>query len=84
MKHRKYHVTVTESQRCDNNHIMVTSHGVTGHRSQHVTGSQLTNNMRTVRDKVHSYDSNCIYSVVNLTGTLLSSLCQTLNKEQLA
>jgi len=35
-------------------------------------------------DKVHSHDSNCIYSVVNLTGTLLSSLCQLLNKEQLA
>jgi len=41
-------------------------------------------NMRTMGDKVHSYDSNCIYSVANLTGTLLSSFCQLLNKEQLA
>jgi len=41
-------------------------------------------NMRTMGDKVHSHDSNCIYSVANLTGTLLSSLCQLLNKEQLA
>ena len=41
-------------------------------------------NMRTVEDKVHSHDSNCIYNVVNLTETLLSSLCQSLNKEQLA
>jgi len=41
-------------------------------------------NMRTVGDKVYNYDSNCIYSVANLTGTLSSSLCQLLNKEQLA
>ena len=41
-------------------------------------------NMRTVGDKVHSYDSNCIYSIANLTKTLLSSLCQSLNKKQLA
>jgi len=40
--------------------------------------------MRTVGDKVHSHDSNCIYSVANLTGALLSSLCQLLSKEQLA
>jgi len=40
--------------------------------------------MRTVGDKVHSHNSNCIYSVANLMGTLLSSLCQSLNKEQLA
>jgi len=38
-------------------------------------------NIRTVGDKVHSHNSNCIYSVANLTGTLLSSLCQSLNKE---
>ena len=36
-----------------------------------------------MEDKVHSYDSNCIYSVANLMGTLSSSLCQLLNKEQL-
>ena len=40
--------------------------------------------IRTVEDKMHSYDSNCIYSIANLTGTLSSSLCQSLNKEQLA
>ena len=39
--------------------------------------------MRTVGNKVHSHD-NCIYSVANLTGTLLSSPCQMLIKEQLA
>jgi len=31
-------------------------------------------------DKEHSHNSNCIYSIVNLTGTLLSSLCQMLIK----
>jgi len=40
--------------------------------------------VRTVGDKMHSHNSNCIYSVANLTGTLSSSLCQSLNKEQLA
>jgi len=29
--------------------------------------------IRTVGDKVHSYDSNCIYSVANLMETLSSS-----------
>jgi len=41
-------------------------------------------NVRTMEDKVHSYDSNCIYSVANLMRTLLSSSCQMLIKEQLA
>jgi len=27
--------------------------------------------IRTVGDKMHSYDSNCIYSIANITGTLL-------------
>ena len=40
--------------------------------------------MRAVGDKVHSHDSNCIYSVANLVGTLSSSPCQILIKEQLA
>jgi len=40
--------------------------------------------MRTMGDKVHSHDSNCIYSIANLTRTLLSSPCQMLIKEQLA
>jgi len=35
--------------------------------------------MRTVGDKMHSHNSNCIYSVANLIGTLSSSLCQSLN-----
>jgi len=30
---------------------------------------------------VHRPCSNCISSIENLTGTLSSSLCQTLNKE---
>jgi len=33
---------------------------------------------------VHRLCSSCISSVENLTGTLLSSPCQTLIKEQLA
>ena len=33
---------------------------------------------------VHRPCSSCISSVENLMGTLLSSLCQSLNKEQLA
>jgi len=33
---------------------------------------------------VHRPCSSCISSVENLTGTLLSSLCQSLNKKQLA
>jgi len=33
---------------------------------------------------VHRPCSSCISSIENLTGTLLSSLCQSLNKEQLA
>ena len=33
---------------------------------------------------VHRPYSSCISNVENLTGTLLSSLCQLLNKEQLA
>jgi len=33
---------------------------------------------------VHRPCSSCISSVENLTETLLSSLCQSLNKEQLA
>jgi len=30
--------------------------------------------MRTVGDKIHSYNSNCIYSVANLTETIEFSL----------
>ena len=33
---------------------------------------------------VHRPGSNCISSIENLMETLLSSLCQLLNKEQLA
>ena len=36
------------------------------------------------RKEVHRPYSSCISSVENLMGTLLSSLCQSLNKEQLA
>jgi len=41
-------------------------------------------NMKTMEDKIYSHNSNCTYSIANLTETLLSSLCQMLNKEQLA
>ena len=61
----KYHVT---------SHIM---HRVTGY--SHSKGQLV--NMRTVGDKMYSHNSNCIYSIVNLMGTLSSSLCQMLNKE---
>ena len=30
--------------------------------------------MRTVGDKVHSHNSNCIYSIANLMGTIEFSL----------
>ena len=33
-------------------------------------------NMRIIKDKVHSYNSSCIYSIENQMGTLLSSSCQ--------
>ena len=36
------------------------------------------------RKVVHRPCSSCISSIENLTETLLSSLCQSLNKEQLA
>jgi len=36
----------------------------------------MTGNMRTMGGKAHSYNSNCIYSVENQMGTLLSSPCQ--------
>jgi len=42
---------------------------VTGH-------GHMTSNMRTMGDKVYSYDSSCIYSIENQMGTLLSSPCQ--------
>jgi len=32
--------------------------------------------MRTMEDRVHSYNSNCINSIENLMGTLSSSPCQ--------
>jgi len=37
-------------------------------------------NMKIVGDKIHSYNSNCIYSVVNLMGTLLGFLMSNANK----
>ena len=56
------------------------SHMVTSHSHSMWQRSQQMD-MRTVGDKVHSHNSNCIYSVENPTGTLSSSLCQILNKE---
>jgi len=52
-------------------------HRVTGYG--HSKGQLV--DIRTVGDKMHSHNSNCIYSIVNLMGTLSSSLCQMLNKE---
>ena len=84
MEHGKYHITsyrvtkgvtaVTEWSRYNE----VTSHSHSMRQRSHLM------NMRTVGNKVHSHNSNCIYSVANLTRTLLSSPCQTLIKEQLA
>ena len=67
MEHGKYHVTVTGSQRCDRSHRMVMSYIVTSHSHSIWQRSPLTS-MRTVGDKVHSHDSNCIYSVVKSNG----------------
>ena len=72
---------VTESQRCDSSHRMVMSQWSHSHRMwqrDHLM------DIRTVGDKVHSHNSNCIYSVANLMRTLSSSSCQMLIKEQLA
>ena len=46
---------------------MVTSHIVTSHSHSMWQGSQLTG-MRTVGNKVHSHDSNCMYSIVKSNG----------------
>jgi len=56
-------------KRYDISHRMVTS------LSQCVTGSHMTDNMKTMGSEVHSHNSSCIYSVENQMGTLLSSLC---------
>jgi len=76
---------VTESQRCDrsykNGYVTVISQWSHSHRMwqrDHLM------DIRTVGDKVHSHNSNCIYSVANLMRTLSSSSCQMLIKEQLA
>ena len=50
------------------------SHHMTSHDKSHDRHGKI----------VHRPCSSCISSVENLTGTLSSSLCQTLNKEQLA
>ena len=60
----KYHMTVTESQ---NGHMTVMSHIITSHSHSMWHRSQLTG-MRTVGDKMHSHNSNCIYSVVKSNG----------------
>jgi len=59
---------------------LVTSHGVTSHSHSMWQRSQLTSNIEIMGDKEYSHNSNCIYSVVNLTRTLSSSLCQMLIK----
>ena len=54
--------------------------GVTSHSHSMWQRSQLTSNIEIIGDKEHSHNSNCIYSIVNLIETLLSSLCQILIK----
>jgi len=58
---------------CYKCHI-VTSHHMMSHDGSHDRHGKV----------VHRPYSSCISSVENLMGTLLSSLCQLLNKEQLA
>jgi len=55
--------------------ILVILHGITSHSHGMRPRSQLTSNLETMGDKVHSHNSNCIYSIVNPMGTLLSSPC---------
>jgi len=50
---------------------MTGSHSITSHDESHNRHGKI----------VHRPCSSCISSVENLMGTLLSSLCQTLNKE---
>ena len=52
------------------------------HKSCHMTLHDGSHDRH--RKVVHRPYSSCISSIENLTGTLLSSLCQSLNKEQLA
>jgi len=58
------------------------------HSHSHMTGSHIVTSHDKSHDRcgkiVHRLCSSCISSVENLTGTLSSSLCQSLNKEQLA
>jgi len=79
VEHGKYHMTLIESQK-GMIVVMEWSHHTQSHSHSIWQRSQLISNMRTEGNKVYSHDSNCIYSVVNLMGTLLSSLCQMLIK----
>jgi len=62
----KYHVTVTESQRCDQCHRMVMSQSQSHDKSS----------MRTMGGQSITTEVKCISSVENLMGTLSSSPCQ--------
>jgi len=57
------------------------------HSHSHMTGVTMSHHIMS-HDRcgkiVHRPCSSCISSIENLTGTLLSSFCQLLNKEQLA
>jgi len=57
----KYHMIVTESQRCDSGHRMVMSHD--------------KSNMRTMGEQSIATKVKCISSVENPMGTLSSSSC---------
>ena len=65
-----YVTSVTQSQ----SHDRKSQHHITSHNGSHDRHGKV----------VHRPCSSCISSVENLMGTLLSSLCQLLNKEQLA
>jgi len=54
----------------------------TSHSHSHMMSHDGSHNK--CRKVVHRPCSSCISNIENLTGTLLSSLCQLLNKEQLA
>ena len=53
-------------------HSVIVSHDMTSHDGSHDRCGKV----------VHRPYSSCISSIKNLTGTLSSSLCQLLNKEQ--
>ena len=52
------------------------------HSHSHMTGSHIDGSHDRHGKVVYRPYGSCISSIENLTGTLSSSLCQSLNKEQ--